>query len=280
MGINLGSTAISDVKLGSNQVDKVYLGSDVVWQKQAPVQVKALRFTSTGAQTLGINQSTLGTVRPSFEYSTDGETWTSWDITTTLSFGSGTDLYIRGSNTILASSGTNYTNFMFSTNSPVYCYGNVMHLYDHTQDLTSFPSASSSRGLKYLFANCTALVRPPSLPTTDLISNAYYHMFQNCSSLTFIPKLYNTNITANCMHNMFDGCSLIKMSETQEGEYTNIYTIYTGEGSIGTTNMFVNTGGTFQGTPAGRVGSPTVTLYTSNTIIDQLIVGSQKGIKW
>ena len=31
MGINIGSTAISDLKLGSTQVDKVYLGSTEVW---------------------------------------------------------------------------------------------------------------------------------------------------------------------------------------------------------------------------------------------------------
>lgn len=263
MGINLGSTAISDVKLGSNQVDKVYLGSDVVWQKQAPVQVKALRFTSTGAQTLGINQSAIGTVHPVFEYSTDGETWTTWDIATTLSFGSGTDLYIRGSNTILATTGTNYTNFVFSTNSPVYCYGSVMHLYDYTQDLTDFPSSSNGRGLKYLFANCTVLVRPPSLPATGLIIYAYYYMFQNCTSLEFIPKLYNTDFPNGCMDYMYDGCTLIKMSETQDSEYTNEYSVYTNNKIAN--GMFDNTGGTYTGYVEGR---PTKTLYTSNTIID------------
>ena len=263
MGINLGSTSISDVKLGSNQVDKVYLGSDVVWQKQAPVQVKALRFTSTGAQTLGISQSTLGTVRPSFEYSTDGQTWTNWDITTTLPFGSGTNLYIRGSNIILASTGANYTNFVFSTNSPVYCYGSVMHLFDYTQDLTTFPYNSDSRGAKYLFANCTALVRPPSLPATGLFAYAYYYMFQNCTSLEFIPKLYNTDCPDGCMDWMYDGCTLIKMSETQDSEYTNEYSVYTGGAAAN--GMFNNTGGTFA---TGPVGRPTATLYTSNTIID------------
>ena len=263
MSINLGSTAISDVKLGSNQVDKVYLGSELVWGGVAPLTVKALKFTSTGAQTLGINQSTIGTVTPVFEYSTNGQTWTSWDITTTLSFGSGTDLYIRGSNTRLALSGTNYTNFVFSTNSPVYCYGSVMHLYDYTQDLATFPYNSDSRGLKYLFANCTALVRPPSLPATGLIAYAYYYMFTNCTSLEFLPKLYNTDFPSGCMDYMYDGCTLIKMSETQDSEYTNEYSVYTEGGAAN--GMFNNTGGTFATSVIGR---PTATLYTSNTIID------------
>ena len=267
MAINLGSNAISDIKLGTNQVDKVYLGSELVWGGVAPLTVKALKFTSTGAQTLGINQGTIGTVSPNFEYSTDGQTWTNWDITTNLPFGNGVDLYIRGSNTVLAKTSSNYTNFVLYTNSPVHCYGNVMHLYDYTQDLTAFPVDSSSRGLKYLFANCAALVRPPSLPAITPINNAYYYMFQNCTSLEFLPEVNFNTVGNQAMSCMFYGCSHIKMSETQEGEYTSPYTIFTGEGSTGTFNMFYGTGGTFQGTPTGTVGTTSVTLYTSNTII-------------
>ena len=37
MGISLGSTAISDLKVGGTQVDKVYLGEEVVWEKKVPV---------------------------------------------------------------------------------------------------------------------------------------------------------------------------------------------------------------------------------------------------
>lgn len=39
MGINLGSNAISSVKLGTTQVDKVYLGSTEVWSNSAPQPV-------------------------------------------------------------------------------------------------------------------------------------------------------------------------------------------------------------------------------------------------
>lgn len=293
MGINLGSTSISDLKLGSEQVNKVYKGSDLIWQKQAPVQVKALRFTSAGSQTLGIDTTKLGTVTPSFEYSTDnGNTWTAWTVSRPISFGNGTDLYLRGSNTVLAKGGVNYTNFVFSTNSPVNCSGNIMHLYDYTQDLTAFPSVSgsgSSRGVKFLFQNCTQLVTPPdlpaialdvngytyyymfagctslitspSLPATTTWASAYEGMFNGCTSLTKIPQLKaNALVSMNAGYEMFKNCTSIKMSTTQEGEYINTYDF--GGVSAQINNMFAGTGGTF------TTGIPPQILYTANEIIE------------
>ena len=64
------------------------------------------------------------------------------------------------------------------------------------------------------------------------------------------------------MDYMYDGCTLIKMSETQDSEYTNEYSIYT-DGKLAN-GMFNNTSGTFTGEV---IGSPK-TLYTSNTVID------------
>lgn len=259
MAINLGSTAISNIKLGSTQVDKVYLGSTEVWSNQPTPIIKALKFTSPNSQALGIDNSKLGTVSPSLEYSTDnGATWSNWDVTTTLSFGSGVTLYLRGMNTVIAKSGTNYTNFTFSTASPVYCEGNIMHLYDYTQDLTSFPIDPDTRGLKCLFANCIQLVTCPSLPATGLVNNVYYHMFENCSSLVTLPFLPAQTGKSGGYDSMFKGCSLIKLSETQVGEYQNVYNLAAFNFAF---LMFSNTGGTFTGTPDRN------TYYTSNTII-------------
>lgn len=337
MGVNLGSTAISDLRLGDTQIGKAYLGSELVWDSTPAPTVRALKFTSAGAQTLGINQSSLGTLTPNFEYSNDDQTWASWDITTTLAFGNGVDLYIRGTNNILANS-SEYTTFVFSTSEPVNCSGNIMHLFDYTQDLTAFPTAEGSAGTKAMFYNCTQLVSAPQLPATTLLDRCYnlmfwnctslvhppelpatslaegcYHsmfmrcrvlnnapelpattlaincyfkmfggcrgltsapslpalsiptgaygvMFESCKSLASIPELPGTSFGLNCYTKMFDGCSLIKMSTTEGGEYTNEYTF----GAIPSAyaiDMFVNTGGTFTGTPNQQ------TYYTANTII-------------
>ena len=366
MGINLGSTAISDLKIGTTQVNKVYLGSTEVWSSAPPV-LRALKFSSAATQTLGIDASVLGTITPTFEYSNDGSTWTSWNVSNTLSFGSGTDLYIRGSNTMLASTGSNYVRFVFGTSAPVACTGNIMHLYDYTQDLLAIPnSETSNRGLKSMFKDATVLTSAPELPATTLCTYAYYQMFSGCTSLATAPALPATTLGNNCYQSMFsgctsivtppvlsatsltnycyqsmfsgctslatapalpattlttscyqgmfsgctslvtppalpatslttscyqsmfsgctslsslssfatvtrgatsalismyEGCSLIKMSETQTGEYQNEFSFWAAVAQTITENMFLNTGGTFTGTPTRR------TYYTANTII-------------
>lgn len=287
MAIKLGLTDIADAKLGTTQVDKIYLGSTEVWSKTPTPAIKALKFSSTGAQTLSANTSKLGTLTPSFEYSLDnGATWTSWNPTadgvTPISFGSGTDLYLRGMNNTLSSSSSVYVNFVFSTSSPVSCSGNVMHLLDHTQDLTSF---STNSGMIRLFQACDVLVSAPELPATSLSGSCYFAMFVNCSSLTEPPILPATGqLPYRCYYSMFfgctsleklpylggvtggtdwgvtmfKGCSNIKLSATQVDEYQNTYNL----GTIsGMSDAFQNTGGTFTGTPTQG------TYYTSNPII-------------
>lgn len=259
MGIAKGSNLISDVKLGTTQVDKIYKGTDVVWQKATPA-VRALKFTSAGVQTLGINQSSLGNLTPSFEYSNDGQTWNTWDITTTLAFGNGTDLYIRGMNTVL-SIGTYYTGFVFSQpDNKVTCTGNVMHLFDYTQDLTAFPADPDSHGIAYLFVNCTALAVPPSLPAMTLIPYCYESTFQSCTSLTAIPALPATTLATQCYRTMFIYSTSVKMSTTQSEEYPNEF-VFGANPNGNTYRMFRSTGGTYTGAP------DQTTYYTANTII-------------
>lgn len=210
MGINLGSSPISDLKMGETQVNKVYLGSDLVWQKSQPVPtLRALKFTCAGSQTLGISSSFIGTITPNFEYSTDGTTWNSWDITSSLSFGNGTDLYLRGFNESLAKSGSNYVQFVFSSaNEDVECTGNLMHLLDYSQDLTSFPNSSgTSQGFKNLFRDCSSLITAPSLPATTLVPYCYFALFFGCVKLVNIPSLPATILTEGCYKSMYRGCT-------------------------------------------------------------------------
>ena len=208
MTINLGATEISGIKLGNTQIDSAYLGDTQVWGGSEPGELRALKFECAGNQTLGINQSSLGTITPNFEYSNDGQTWANWDITTTLAFGNGVDLYVRGMNNILANS-SKYTTFVFSTSEPVNCSGNIMHLFDYTQDLTAFPTAEGSAGTKAMFYNCTQLVSAPKLPATTLLARCYNLMFWNCTSLVHPPELPATSLTEGCYHSMFMRCRVL-----------------------------------------------------------------------
>ena len=229
MGINIGETPIEDLKLGENQITKVYLGEEEIWSKsQPPIVVNALRFTSPNAQTIVVDSTKLGTITLNMEYSTDGTNWSTWNVTTPLSFGGDTPLYIRGTNTFLAKGGTNYTHFIFSTASPVYCSGNIMHLFDYTQDLTEFPSPSNSRGVKYLFQNCTQLVEAPDSSIITGCGYMYYYMYDGCTSLVKAPDILATVCGDSAFNYMFNNCTSLVHAPKMASIYTGNTQMYEG----------------------------------------------------
>lgn len=229
MGINIGATPIEDLKLGENQITKVYLGEEEIWSKsQPPIVVNALRFTSPNAQTIVVDSTTLGSITLNMQYSYDGTNWNSWNVTTPLSFGGTTNLYIRGTNTYLAKPSTNYTHFVFSTASPVYCSGNVMHLFDYTQDLTTYPDITNSRGIKYLFHNCTQLVEAPDSSLTTIGHSGYFHTFDGCTNLVKAPDILVTACDEHSFSYMFNNCTSLVHAPKMASIYTGASYMYEG----------------------------------------------------
>jgi hypothetical protein len=179
--------------------------------------VKALKFTSPEAQTIGRNGSTPSASLINLEYSNDGQSWSSWNIDNPLNFGNGVDVYIRGINATLAPD-NNHLRFTFSTASPVYCSGNIMHLFDHTQDLTVMPTG----GVAYMFSACAQLVTPPDLPATTLCPLAYRSMFQSCQALVKSPNLPAISVPESAYQSMFYGCkALTEVGELSALEINN-----------------------------------------------------------
>jgi hypothetical protein len=78
-------------------------------------------------------------------------------------------------------------------------------------------------------------------------------MFYNCNSLTQLPKLWAVTLVSSCYSNMFFGCSNIKLSTSQDEDYTQEYRIPTTWNwswpSAAKTNMFRSTWGSFAWTP-------------------------------
>ena len=265
MAINFGENPIQDAKVGETQVEKIYLGEEEVWSNTPPTppSINALKLETAGSNSVTIDSGLLSGISPVFEYSNDGETWTSWNINNSLSFGNGTPLYIRGTNTALVYKGSKRVHFSFDsyTNDTnlVDCSGNIMALFDYSNVVTEFPSGAE-HGLQLFFSENTSLRTPPSLPALTLTIFCYNAMFKNCTHLNAINYLPATTMGTSCYGDMYNGCSLIKMSETQTGEYVNEYSF---GGTIGgsASNMFANTGGTFTGSPTNT------TYYTSNEVI-------------
>lgn len=148
------------------------------------------------------------------------------------------------------------------------CYA---HMFYGCTSLINAPSLPATTLADYcynaMFLGCISLETAPALPATTLEYICYNNMFYGCTSLTMLPALPATALAQYCYNNMFRNCTLIKISETQTGEYQNAYRIPTsGTGVVENdwnANMFTSTGGTFTSAPTINT-----TYYTSNAIIN------------
>lgn len=250
---------------------------------------KYLTFYSDSAFTISISNGTKnwdGTLY----YSTDLETWTTWDGTTTLASVDNV-IYLCGlGNTYITGSAGDNGKFVM-TGSGIHCDGDIMTLLDFGKVLVGQPISMATKAFQYLFQYCSALVTAPELTATTLSESCYqgmfaysgltsapklyattlakqcyYAMIANCADLETLPSLPVLTLASQCYGAMVSNCPKIKISETQTVEYPNAYRIpTTGTGTTASSalfNMFYNTGGSFTGTPVINT-----TYYTSNDII-------------
>lgn len=238
-----------------------------------------LTFSSPNKFTLEIKDMTKhwdGTL----EYFASNDTWTIWDGISKLSAitnGGEYVLYLRGAgNTIITGNGGAW----ILNGTDIKCIGNIENLLDYATvesgahpnmsdycykymfisctSLTHAPALPATTLADYcyqsMFSDCTSLTHAPALPATALAKGCYSSMFQNCTSLTQVPALPATTLADNCYLSMFGNCTSLKLSSTKTDEYTQEYRIpSSGNGIIAggaLANMFINTGGTFTGTPS------------------------------
>lgn len=226
------------------------------------------------------------------EYSTDKENWTEWTGTI---ISSGQDIYLRGTgNTYITGSGTNGYSFQLNSNHRVSISGDIETLLDYqtviqgnhppvatycfygwfVQQSALTDISNLVLSLPNLTSYCyssmfsqTSITQPAIMKAVSLSSNCCRSMYSSCLSLIKLPKLVVPTLRSYCYQYMFSGCSLIKISQTQTGEYVNEYRIPYGT-ETGTTAssamqyMFQNTGGTFTSNP-----SINTIYYTSNDVV-------------
>ena len=133
------------------------------------------------------------------EYSTDHNTWTTWNGSAVSSVGK--KLYLRGSGntTFYTSDGS-----QFVLSARVACSGNIQTLLEYSNP----PATILAEGCYFsMFYGCSSLTKAPELPATTLTAGCYWHMFHGCSSLTQAPELPATTLAINCYRSMFYGCS-------------------------------------------------------------------------
>ena len=230
----------------------------LIRKQEEELNIRAVCFRADGEQTVTIKQVNITTAKV-FQYSYDGVTWESWNLTP-LPFGGPTKVYVRGYNKLLSYDNNSYEYFSFSTDAYVYVSGIVESLLDGDNEVLTYGTQGILRQLFYkqtalrsaenlrfeaqstpenivsvyalMFDGCTNLLYAPKvLPANDFKgSYNYQYMFRNCTSLITAPELPATRLGSECYQYMFYGCtSLVNAPElpaTNLSEYCYQYMFY------------------------------------------------------
>jgi len=198
--IKIGTTDIKSVMLGDIEISKVYLGTDVVYQKSEPsYENQYLTFVALedGAFTFTPQNSNV------ISYSTDGgKTWTEGN---SVSVSNGDKVMWKGTMTPQSSNGIG----TFSATGNFDVQGNAMSLFYGDNYKGQIDLTGKNYAFYQLFYNNTKIVNAKnlSLPATTLANNCYRSMFEGCTSLTTAPELPATTLAKNCCSSMFSGCA-------------------------------------------------------------------------
>ena len=212
----------------------------LIRKQEEEMNIRAVCFKADGEQTVTIVKVGYTTAKV-FEYSYDGVTWESWDMSP-LPFGGQTKVYVRGYNKTIGWDINTYTNFVFSTDAYVYVSGIVESLLDGDNEVLTYGTQGILRQLFYhqtalrsaenlrfeaqsineisvyalMFDGCINLLYAPKvLPAQNLNGNyCYQYMFRDCKSLITAPELPATTLGSECYKYMFYGCtSLVNAPE-------------------------------------------------------------------
>ena len=181
----------------------------------APIPTDSIVFAGeTSDFTLkATNKSWNGTV----EYSTDKNTWSTWDGSEISS--ADKKLYLRGKNNTTFYT-TKAVQFVLSANAG--CYGNINTLLDYENP----PTTLASSCYREMFYGCTLLTTAPELPATTLAYACYSSMFYGCRSLTAAPALPATTLAESCYYSMFGGCKSLTTAPELPAEILADYCYY------------------------------------------------------
>ena len=220
-----------------------------------------LCFTAEEANSVVTMQANGSAPTVSLEYSTDGNTWSPFEVgSTTVTFANiGDKMYMRATssgNTGMSSSFSDYNQFLMM--GKISASGNVNTLLDQNGNATLTEWCYFN-----MFQNCTSLTSAPELPATTLANFCYANMFNRCTSLTSAPELPATTLAENCYASMFQDCynlNTIKLSYT--GDFSANYFSNWVSGVASTGTFYYNGSDTTTGTSAIPEGW-TVTQFTS-----------------
>lgn len=208
----------------------------LIRKQEEEMNIRAVCFRADGEQTVELVKHNY-TSSKVFQYSYDGKTWESWDMSP-LPFGGQTKVYVRGYNKTLGWDLSTYTNFVFGTDAYVYVSGIVESLLDGDNEVLTYGTQGVLRQLFYqqtalrsaenlrfeaqsingisvyalMFDGCINLLYAPKVLTAQNINGnyCYQYMFRDCKSLVNAPELPAEALRDRCYQYMFSNCKSLK----------------------------------------------------------------------
>lgn len=178
----INGRAVKAVAVNGQNVKAIGDGTQTLWEQAQP-DYFYFEDRSGAANSISITKTGDQAEWLSLEYSTDKETWNTWDFSQTLTLPANGKVYLRGNNT-----------YGFGMNNAKYhilnCTGNYAlggNLFSTLQDgTTHYPDRFGNR----LFDGSTTLVDISNLNFGNLTISTvtFTWMFQNCTSLETLPN--------------------------------------------------------------------------------------------
>ena len=198
MSISLGNNYVIEMCLGNDEVQSLYLGSDLIWEKESE-EWPGLKLTSQQDGS-SIGYAITGTIDKDVYISSNGRSWTQWDGSD-ITLNNNEYRYIWNKKDTLNINASNNLNFIMS--GSIAASGNCDSMINFNQSLLY-----TNYSCYYcLFKNCTSLITAPQLPSTALGYASYASMFYGCTNLIEAPELPATILTPYCYNSMFYGCT-------------------------------------------------------------------------
>ena len=228
------------ITIGGKDVNKIRINGEVVWQKVQPDYLYIENVDESDCE-LSVTTYTSKTLPPSdkytnkVEFSTDKETWTTWNFDTanTLTIPIGGKIYLRNNSGVFSYYGTDGYYYITSIKTTMKCNvgGNINTLLNYNEEILDISDKRSCfrwlfKGAKIVdasklvmpattlsqycyaefFSGNSSLIAPPELPAVNLADYCYYRFFYECSSLNASPSLPATTLSPYCYANMYERC--------------------------------------------------------------------------
>lgn len=273
---SIGNKTVDDVQIGGKTVKSIYdsTHSVLLWEKSsAEPDYFYLEDRSGAANSISMVSVYAGTMEEwlALEYSTDKQTWTSWDFTQDIPLAANGKVYFRGDNLKFSVSSGNYHSF--ASTGDVHAGGSVRSLFDKTVPASvnsqqamfgwmfngmstlvsvdrylfsgiNYGSAGSWRDTTNLFYDTfggTSITTPPDLSEVHYVSTATFReTFNLCRQLTSAAPMDVTEINpsaTNSFRSAYFNCSAMTdaspmgISFTTAYQYT-FYQTFMGDGAL------------------------------------------------